>query len=35
MRALKTETYETVHESKDINFTDADTSISSVSIPRS
>jgi hypothetical protein len=35
MRALRTGTYETVHEPKDIDFTDADVSISSVSVPGS
>jgi hypothetical protein len=35
MRALRTGTYETVHEPEDINLIDADASIFSVSIPRS
>jgi hypothetical protein len=35
MRALKTGTYETVYKSKNINFTDTDIFISSVSISES
>jgi hypothetical protein len=35
MRALKTGTYETVHEPENIDLTDADASVPSVSVPGS
>jgi hypothetical protein len=35
MRVLKTGTYEIVHEPENINLTDADTSMLSVSVPGS